>query len=208
MDVSWTFIVHVSAMSLTQSCRIVRKIKLSPSSRFDRKMAPIDFTNNRRDSDMYATSQVNFAAAASMDSHGRRRSDESQGMADTKNAWPLHRSHSQSSAGHGSVVDSLHRKNSAGAATLLGRADSLGAKSALSMGENAHQHQYGNDLYPALPPPVPSSRSFGNAYGGVDGDLHHQYAHQQQVYGNAAEQDYYGRALDYGGSVRRPAGGY
>ena len=46
--------------------RIVRKIKLSPSSRFDRKLAPIDFGPGRRDSDFYtSTSQVNLATAGS-----------------------------------------------------------------------------------------------------------------------------------------------
>lgn len=78
---------------------IIRKIKLSPSSRFNRKLSPIDFSANRRDSTYFDTlgSVDNLAKTAN------GGGSPPNGMISDKddiNSWALNHSPSQSSNGH------------------------------------------------------------------------------------------------------------
>lgn len=110
---------------------IIRKVKLSPSSRFNRKLAPVDFGMGRRDSDIFNNdSTVNFAA-----NHGSGASSS-----DTI-AWPMHRSPSSSSNGHGhgnnmgSISGGSLRRNDSMANAGLDRSDSYGSR-----GHSNHGH--------------------------------------------------------------------
>lgn len=210
---------------------IIRKVKLSPSSRFNRKLAPIDFSANRRDSDYFGTlgSVDNLASGTHSPPNGYNTDKD-------VDAWPLHHSPSQSSHGHGrqdsnekigggmygaiapalppsSSAGSLRRNptmaSSNGGAAGLNRADSM-ALSARggAMSDSGHQANTYQGFYPAMPPVHAPPPQIGQVYGGAP---YHQSQEYGQEYGYAPQyqQHPHQAGLDYSNSMRRPGpGGY
>lgn len=153
---------------------IVRKIKLSPSSRFDRKLAPVDFGVGRRDSDIYDGSQVNFATSPS-----------NRNIVGAE-PWPVHRSPSVASS-HNS--DGIKRAPSNGAAHMLNRTGSPDYRSDQGHGPAMSEVGY-NAVYPSLPP---QSHSYQNLYT--------QPAQGLQGYDGSGYNNY---NVGYSASTRRP----
>ena len=144
---------------------IIRKIKLSPSNRFNRKLAPVDFGDNRRDSDIFAASQADLVSP-------------NNGSGE---AWPLHRSPSQSSTGHGNTAGMRRGSDSDDGKSYGGP----------QMSETGHGAA---SFYPAMPPPAVQPQQYPEySYGGP----------QQEYYGGGY-QPQPGPGLSYGQSMRRP----
>jgi len=223
--------IHTNAQMhmYVNACSIIRKVKLSPSSRFNRKLSPIDFSASRRDSDYFNTlgSVDNLAKTA----NGGTGSPPNGMISDKDefgggpNSWPLHHSPSQSSHGHhdrqdsnekigggmyGSIAPALPPSSSSGSIRRNPTMTSSHSNGALGMGLNR------------------ADSMASSAHGGARSDSGHHQQQQQyqgfypampppvpqvgQTYNNPtyhqgyAPQYQHNTGLDYSNSMRRPGG--